>query len=318
MRAVRLTDQGLMLDNNYPKPTVGAGESLIRVALAGICSTDLELIKGYFNFRGVLGHEFVGVVEQSSDPAWLGRRVVSTINFADPASAEFAEYGLEHHPRRTVLGIFARDGAMAEYVAVPTYNLLAVPDEVSDEQAVFTEPLAAALRIAEQIQLRPSQSVAVVGPGRLGLLVGQVLSMRGAEVRMLGRSAGSLELAQRIGLATGLVSEAANSLFAITVDCTGSAEGLEQAIRITKPQGTLVLKSTYEGLASINLTKVVVDEIRIVGSRCGPFAPALRLLSRRQVDVQSLIDGRYSIDQAIEAFHHAAQRGVRKILLEFK
>lgn len=316
MRAVRLTDQGLVLDNNYPKPTVGAGESLIRVTLAGICSTDLELIKGYFNFRGVLGHEFVGVVEQSSDPAWVGRRVVSTINFADPASAEFSEYGLEHHPRRTVLGIFARDGAMAEYVAVPTYNLLAVPDEVSDEQAVFTEPLAAALRIAEQIQLRPSQSIAVIGPGRLGLLVGQVLSMRGAEVTMLGRSAGSLELAQRIGLATGLVSDVVNSFFAITVDCTGSAEGLAQAIRITKPQGTLVLKSTYEGLASINLTKVVVDEIRIVGSRCGPFAPALRLLSRRQVDVQSLIDGHYSIDQAIEAFHHAAQRGVRKILLE--
>lgn len=316
MRAVRLTDQGLVLDHNYPKPTLGEGESLIRVSLAGICSTDLELIKGYFNFRGVLGHEFVGVVEQSSDPTWLGRRVVSTINFADPTSAEFAEYGLEHHPRRTVLGIFARDGAMAEYVAVPTYNLLAVPDEVSDDQAVFTEPLAAALRIAEQIQLRPSQSVAVIGPGRLGLLVGQVLSMRGAEVTMLGRSAESLELAKRIGLGTGLVSEASNSRYAVTVDCTGSSEGLEQAIRITKPQGTLVLKSTYEALASINLTKVVVDEIRIVGSRCGPFAPALRLLSRGQVDVQALIDGRYSVEQAIEAFHHAAQHGVRKILLE--
>lgn len=317
MRAIVLSEAGLVFDPEYPTPSPTESEALIRVHWAGICSTDLELIRGYYNFRGILGHEFVGVVEQCSDSNWIGRRVVSTINFADPNSIEFAEYGLEHHPRRTVLGIFGRNGAMADYVTVPTFNLLAVPDNLSDEQAVFTEPLAAALRIAEQIVLQPSQPVAVIGPGRLGLLVGQVLALRGAELTMLGRSHSSLELARKLSLQCGLVDQVETSRFATVVECTGSPNGLEQAIRITKPRGTLILKSTYEGMANVSLTKVVVDEISIVGSRCGPFAPALRLLSRGQVNVEWLIDGRYSADRAIEAFNHAAQSGVRKILLQF-
>jgi alcohol dehydrogenase len=286
--------------------------------MAGICSTDLELVKGYYGFRGVLGHEFVGVVEQSSQPNWIGQRVVCSINFANIDSPEYAEYGLEHHPHRTVLGIVARDGAMADYVAIPDQNLLQVPDNICDETAVFAEPVAAALRIAEQITLRPSQAVAVIGPGRLGMLVAQVMAVRGTQVTMIGRSDRTLELARRLGMNIARAEQFQDSCFDIVVDCTGSPTGLEQSIRLTKPRGTVVLKSTYEGMASINLTKVVVDEINIVGSRCGPMAAALRLLSRGQVDVSSLIDARFTADQALEAFQLAAQPCIRKVLLSFK
>jgi threonine dehydrogenase-like Zn-dependent dehydrogenase len=317
MRAVRISNkQGLIFDSDSPTPPTVVGESLIKVNLAGICSTDLEITKGYFGFEGILGHEFVGVVEQSDQPQWTGRRVVATINFADPHSAEFAEFGLEHHPSRQVMGILARDGAMADYVAVPTRNLLAVPDEVSDEQAVFTEPLAAALRIAEQIRLPPNQAVAVIGPGRLGMLVGQVVGLGGAPVTMLGRNPQSLRLAHSLGLDVALVDSVPQNQFHIVVDCTGSPQGLQQALRLTRPRGTIVLKSTYQELAPISLTKAVVDEIQIIGSRCGPFAPALRLLQTEQVQVRPLIDAYYPIEQALAAFAHAARDGVRKVLLQ--
>ncbi|MFO0941169.1 MAG: alcohol dehydrogenase catalytic domain-containing protein [Pirellulales bacterium] len=309
MRAVCLNKNGLEVDCNYPQPKPNESESLIRVLLAGICSTDLELVKGYYEYQGVLGHEFVGIVEQSSEPGWIGKRVVSSINFADANSPEFAEFGLEHHPRRTVLGIVARDGAMADYVVVPTQNLFEIPPTVSDREAVFVEPLAAAIRIAEQIQLRPTHRVAVLGPGRLGLLVAQVLMLRGAEVTVFGRSQSSLELPQQLGLSTALTEDAEDSSFHLVAECTGSPQGLVEAIRMARPCGTLVLKSTYAGQASINFTKVVVDEIKIVGSRCGPFAPAIRLLERRQVEVNSLIDGIYGIEQARQAFDRAAQSG---------
>jgi alcohol dehydrogenase len=307
-----------VLDREYPLPVPAVNESLVRVRIAGICSTDLELVKGYYGFRGVLGHEFVGVVEQSSQPSWIGQRVVCSINFADMNSPEYAEFGLEHHPHRTVLGIVARDGAMADYVAIPDQNLLQVPDNISDETAVFAEPVAAALRIAEQITLRPSQAVAVIGPGRLGMLVAQVMALRGTQVTMIGRSDRTLELARQLGMNIAKTERLHDSCFDIVVDCTGSPAGLEQSIRLTKPRGTLVLKSTYEGMASINLTKVVVDEINIVGSRCGPMAAALRLLSRGQIEVSSLIDARFNADQTIEAFRLAAQPGIRKVLLDFQ
>lgn len=318
MRAVRLTEQGLVLDRAAPQPQTGENESLVRVLIAGICSTDLELVKGYYGFRGTLGHEFVGVVEQSSQPSWLGRRVVCSINFADVNSPEYAEFGLQHHPRRTVLGIVSRDGVMADYVAIPTQNLLEVPENVSDEKAVFTEPLAAALRISEQIVLSPLHNVAVVGPGRLGMLVGQTLAVRGTQVTMIGRNQQSLELAGKLGFCTVQADQTQSSSFDVVVDCSGTPLGLEQAIRLTKPRGFLVLKSTYAGSASINLTKVVVDEINIVGSRCGPMAAALRMLARQQVDVSCLIDAQFSADQALEAFERAAQPGVRKVLLDFQ
>jgi threonine dehydrogenase-like Zn-dependent dehydrogenase len=215
-----------------------------------------------------------------------------------------------------VLGILNRDGAMADYVTVPTCNLLQVPDEVTDEQAVFTEPLAAALRIVQQIGLDPNQPVAVIGPGRLGMLVGQVVALGGAEVTMLGRSCQSLQLANSLGLKTAFVDATRSSQFPLVVDCTGSAQGLEQALRLARPRGTVVLKSTYDGLAAISLTKAVVDEIQIVGSRCGPFAPALRLLQTARVNVVAIIDACYPIEQALAAFAHAGSPGIRKVLLK--
>lgn len=315
MQAVRLTSAGLQVDLDCPKPACMPGEALIRVSLAGICSTDLELVKGYFGFEGILGHEFVGCVVECDDPKWIGKRVVSSINFADKSSAEYREYGLEHHPHRTVLGILNRDGAMAEFVCVPTQNLFLVPEEVDDQSAVFTEPLAAALRIAQQIPLNPDQRVCVIGPGRLGMLIGKVLSLHGADVTMAGRSETSLELAQNWGLASELTPNLETSSYHLVVDATGNPAALNEAIRITRPLGCIVLKSTFEGAHQADLTKLVVDEIRLVGSRCGPFAPALRLLKSGRLPVHSLIDDVYPIEQAMQAMKHAASRGVRKILV---
>ena len=317
MRSLRLTPSGLVQDDNYPIPEVSDHEALVRVSLAGICSTDLEIVKGYFGFQGVLGHEFVGKVVSAADPSWVGRRVVSSINFANPRSDEFAKFGFEHHPRRTVLGILGHDGAMADYVCVPMANLYEVPSELADEQAVFAEPLAAALRIRQQIIAGPDAKACVLGPGRLGMLVAKVLSLGGTEVVIAGRSDGSLQLARQWSLATARSDQLPDSSFDIVVDATGHPTGLEQAIRLTQPLGTLVLKSTFAETPRINLTKIVVDEITVVGSRCGPFAPALRMLAAAQVDVASLVDGKYPIEQAMQAFEHAARPGTRKILLRF-
>jgi threonine dehydrogenase-like Zn-dependent dehydrogenase len=318
MRAVKLGPEGLDYDAQAAQPEAGPGEVLVRVTLAGICSTDLELIQGYFGYQGILGHEFVGVVEQTRDPRWQGKRVVSSINFADVATPEFAAYGREHHPHRRVLGILGCDGCMADHVVVPTANLLEVPGHVPDEAAVFCEPLAAALRIPDQIPVRPSARAAVVGPGRLGMLIGKVLSLNGCQVTMLARTAESLALANRWGLYTNLVEEAVTSSYDLVVEATGNATGWEQAIRLTKPQGMLVMKSTYAAAPQIDMTKLVVDEIRVIGSRCGPFAPALRLLASGTVEVQALIEGEYPPEQAEQAFAHAARKGVRKILLRFQ
>ena len=318
MRAVELIKSQLTLHQAFPDPTPGPGESLIRVSLAGICSTDLELVKGYLGFEGVLGHEFVGTVERSDDPDLVGARVVSTINFADPESPEFAEFGFRHHPNRTVLGIYKRPGVMADYVTIPTRHILRVPESVPSKAAVFTEPLAAALRIQEQIAVAPSQRIAVLGVGRLGMLIGKVLSLGGASVTMLGRREEALALPKAWGIPNGLIQEQTAEDFDLVVEATGNPEGLEQALRIIKPLGTLVLKSTYEGHAQLDLTKIVVGEITVIGSRCGPFEPALRLLMADQIDVCSLIDANYPAEKAVEAFAHAGRPGVRKVLLDFQ
>jgi threonine dehydrogenase-like Zn-dependent dehydrogenase len=315
MRAICLTGSRLRFQPDRPDPEPAGREALVRVFLAGICSTDLELVKGYMGFEGVLGHEFVGVVERAEDPDWVGRRVVSTINLANPSGPGFAEYGEQHDPARTVLGILGHDGAMADRVKLPLRNLRCIPKAVPDRAAVFTEPLAAALRIAEQIPVRPSDPVAVVGPGRLGMLIGQTLSLGGAAVTMLGRSDASLELARRWGLQSQLVDEADDDSQRLVVESTGNAEGLRHALRIIKPLGTLVMKSTYAEAPAVDLTNIVVGELTVIGSRCGPFEPALRLLARGQVDVESLIDAEYPIERGLEAFEHAARPGVRKVLL---
>jgi len=319
MRALYLADGQLTLYSGYPRPEVGADDALIRVALAGICSTDLELVKGYAGgFRGVLGHEFVGVVEAVGSAAaaeWVGRRVVGGINLGCRRCAVCLGEGPEHCPNRTTLGIHNKDGVFADYVTLPVVNLLAVPDGVADEEAVFTEPLAAALRIREQIAVRPAARAAVVGPGRLGLLVAQVLALAGTDVTVLGRRAASLELPRQLGLTTGLVDEAADNSFDLVVEATGNEAGFAHSLRLARPRGTLVLKSTFHGPATIDLTKLVVSEITVVGSRCGPFAPAVRLLARGAVQVRPLIEAEYPLADALTAFDHAARPGVRKVLL---
>lgn len=346
MRALVLEDGHLGLCADAPQPEPAADDALIRVSLAGICSTDLELVKGYAGgFRGVLGHEFVGVVVdaasgsgqypvssgQWSDSShlvssgttgvaeWVGRRVVGTINLGCRRCAVCLGEGPEHCPNRTTLGIHNKDGVFADYVTLPVVNLLEVPATVADEEAVFTEPLAAALRIREQIAVRPTARTAVVGPGRLGLLVAQVLALAGTAVVVLGRRAESLALPRQLGLPTGLVDAAADNAYDLVVEATGNDAGFAHSLRLVRPRGTLVLKSTFAGRANIDLTKLVVGEITVVGSRCGPFAPALRLLEQgavgAQIAVRPLIEAEYPLSEGLAAFEHAARPGARKVLL---
>ncbi len=313
MRAVEVTDTGPRLVLNRPLPERGPGEALIRVIRLGICATDLEILKGYRAFRGVLGHEFVGVVEESEDPEWQGQRVVGSINLGCRQCPECIGSGPEHCPRRKVLGIDGKDGAFADYLTLPEANLLPVPESLEDRVAVFAEPLAAALRIREQLPLPPSARVAVVGPGRLGLLIAQVLALAGGAPKVLGRRKESLTLPERLGLETGLASESPSDAFDLVVEATGNEGGLAESLRLVRPKGDLVLKSTLAKRVTVDLTKLVVAEVRVLGSRCGPFEPALRLLEQGAIAVEPLIDGEYPLRQALEALEHAAKSGVRKI-----
>lgn len=315
MKALYLGDDGLALRDDLPPPKPAPGEALIRMTRAGICSTDLELVKGYRGFRGVLGHEFVGVVEAAGDRHWHARRVVGSINLGCGRCNICQATGPAHCSERTVLGIVGQDGAFAEYLTLPEANLLEVLGDLSDDEAVFTEPLAAALRIRDQITVPPTSHIAVVGPGRLGLLIAQVLALAGSRLTVLGRRQASLDLPKRLGLESGLVDEQEDNAFDLVVEATGNDAGLAESLRLVRPLGTLVLKSTFAGRSSVDLTKLVVGEIRVVGSRCGPFEPALRLLRSRAIAVSPLIEGDYPLDEGIAALEHAARPGVRKIVL---
>lgn len=316
MKALFLENGQLSVRHDYPRPEPAADEALVRVRLAGICTTDLEMVKGYAaGFTGVLGHEFVGEVVQAADADWVGQRVVSSINVGCGTCAICCRHGSAHCQRRQAVGIHGRDGVFAEYVALPVANLLAVPDVVPDEAAVFAEPLAAAVRIREQVNVQPSMETAVVGPGRLGMLIGQVLALAGTPVTMLGRRSASLQLPDQLGLATALVDDLPDNRFDLVVEATGNDAGFAHALRLVRPLGTLILKSTFAGKSTLDLTKLVVSEITVVGSRCGPFAPALRLLARQAVNVHSLIEAEYPLSEGPAALAHAAQRGVRKVLL---
>lgn len=316
MQALYLADGHLTYRTDYPRPVPTEDQALIRVTLAGICATDLEIVKGYAGFEGVLGHEFVGVVEQAdSDPSWVGRRVVGGINLGCGVCAVCVTDGPEHCPNRTVLGIINHDGVFANYITLPVRNLVVVPDGLPDEAAVFTEPLAAACRIREQVDLSPEMKAAVVGPGRLGMLVGLVLADAGLPVTMLGRREASLELPKQYGLATGLVGEAEDGGFDLVVEATGNEAGLLHSLRLVRPLGTLVMKSTFAGEATVDLTKLVVGEINVVGSRCGPFDAAVRLLAENRINPLPMIEAQYSLKDGLTAFDHATRPGVRKVLL---
>ena len=321
MRAL-LLDGKLKLVEDYPTPEPPPGEALIRVDVAGVCSTDLELVKGYRQFRGVPGHEFVGVVERAPGAeAWEGRRVVGEINVACGDCPTCRANCPTHCPNRTTLGINGRDGAFAEYLTLPVANLHPVPDAVSDEVAVFTEPLAAACEIVQQVHVRPTDRVIVVGDGKLGLLCAQVLALTGCHLTVVGHHREKLEIVARQGIATALDDADAASLTDveggadIVVEATGHPRGYAAARRLVRPRGTVVLKSTYHASLEVNLTEVVVDEITLVGSRCGPFAPALRLLERGLVEVAPLIQARYPFSTVLTAFEQAAQPGALKVLV---
>ncbi len=287
-------------------------ESLVRVLRAGICNTDLEIVKGYMGFRGVLGHEFVGIVEEG---ALRGARVVGEINAYDGTCPTCLRGDVTHCPNRTTLGIVNRDGAFAEYLTLPTRNLHRVPDSISDAQAVFVEPLAAACEITDRIHIRPTDRVCVLGDGKLGLLCAQVLHLTGCDLLTVGRHTNKLEILHRRGIATATDPNSIHGQFDVVVDCTGHASGFDLARRLTRPRGTLVLKSTFHGGQDMAFAPIVIDEISIVGSRCGPFVPALRLLEKKLVDVDSLISAEYPLTRGIEAFERAVAPGVIKVQL---
>ncbi|OQY35152.1 MAG: alcohol dehydrogenase [Anaerolineaceae bacterium 4572_5.1] len=320
MRALWLENQKLTYQTDLPIPQPSPGEALIRTRLAGICSTDLELIRGYYPYSGVLGHEFVGdVVEAETAPHFVGKRVVGETNAVCGECVHCRGGRSSHCMKRTVLGISNRDGAFAEYFTLPVENLHPVPDNVPDEEAVFTEPLAAALEILEQVHIRPTDSVLVVGAGRLGQLISQVLSLTGANLSVVVRHEHQRALLEQRGITTipeenlpeGIPLGGAD----VVIDATGSPGGFELAQRSIRPRGTLVLKSTYAGNLDFNASALVVAEVRVVGSRCGPFSPAIRLLKKGLVDPKILIDYVYPISDGIEAFRKAGERGVFKVLL---
>ncbi|HXK30646.1 MAG TPA: alcohol dehydrogenase catalytic domain-containing protein [Candidatus Binatia bacterium] len=323
MRALHWDGHELRCEVSYPAPssilhlrssTAPQATALVRVHLAGICSTDLQIFKGYMGFRGVPGHEFVGSVSEGPE-AFRGKRVVGEINFGC-GRCENCTRGLSRHcPNRSVMGILSADGAFAECVGVPAANLHLVPDKVSDEEAVFTEPLAAAFEILEQVQIDPGDQVLVLGDGKLGNLCAQVLRLTGANVTALGKHEDKLKLIKRAGVRTILLNDWKPRLFDAVVEATGSASGLELALGAVRPRGTLVLKSTIAGNHDVSLAAIVINEITIIGSRCGLFAPALEALEEKSVSVTPLIEKIYPLNDGIEAVKHAARQGARKILL---
>jgi threonine dehydrogenase-like Zn-dependent dehydrogenase len=336
MRALIYRDQHLSFEAAYPNPSPGKGEALMRVLQAGICNTDLEIIRGYMNFGGVLGHEFVGIVEEVfPDPArqhlylypeaasLIGKRVVGEINAAcQQHDCFYCSHGMPTQcPRRTTLGIVNRDGAFAEYLTLPIENLHMVPENVSDEEAVFVEPLAANFEMLEQVHIRPTDRVVVLGDGKMGQLAAQVLVLSGCEVMLVGKHEEKLALAAASGITTQRLEHTESFVLDgmqrvdMVVECSGSAQGLELAIRLVRPRGTIFLKSTVAAQSTLSLAPIVIDEIRVQGSRCGPFAPALRALSQHSIDVRPLISATFGLDQGLKAFEYAAKPGVLKVLL---
>ncbi|MDF5719233.1 MAG: alcohol dehydrogenase catalytic domain-containing protein [Rhizonema sp. PD37] len=315
MKGLWLENNQLQLRTDIPTPEPPPGEALVRVLCAGVCNTDIELKRGYYPYTGIIGHEFVGVVEQGPEHL-VNQRVVGEIN-AVCGKCRFCLSGQSTHcENRTVLGIVNRNGAFADYLCLPIENLHPVPENVPTEVATFTEPLAAALEIQQQVALLPDHRVLVIGDGKLGQLVAQTLALTGCDLLVIGRHQDKLANLEALGIKTGLADAVADRTFDISVECTGNADGFAIAHRALRPRGTLVLKSTYAGKLSLDASSLVVDEITLIGSRCGPFSAALNLLSQESVDVKSLIQARYPLSEGLTAFEHAQTKGVLKVLLE--
>ncbi|MDQ6760465.1 MAG: alcohol dehydrogenase catalytic domain-containing protein [Acidobacteriota bacterium] len=317
MIAVHL-DEGRVTVRRQSRPPRPKGFALIRLIYGGICNTDLELQRGYYGFRGIPGHEFVGEVVEADTRELIGRRVVGEINLSCGHCGWCARSLGRHCPTRSVLGIVKHPGTFRELLTLPEKNLHVVPRAVPLEHAVFAEPLAAACEILDQVKIPRGAPVAVLGDGKLGLLVAQVLQAHGAAVHQFGRHKDKLRIAQEIGIETELVKKLPASAYDWVVDATGSAEGLTQAVRMTRPRGTLILKSTVHGLVPIDTAPVIVNEITLIGSRCGRMEPALRLLASGKVQVGAMISDVLALSEAPQAFRHAAEKGVLKVLLQPK
>jgi threonine dehydrogenase-like Zn-dependent dehydrogenase len=305
------------LVHDYEDPIRKPGEALVKMRLAGICDTDLQLARGYMNYSGVLGHEFVGEVLESDDPAWVGRRIVADINAGCGGCADCLENRGHHCKTRTVLGIVGRDGALAERFTVPERCLVAVPSSVDDDRAVFAEPLAAALHVADDVPAEADR-VVVLGDGKLGLLVARALVSAQRRVFVVGHHEDKLAVARSAGAIAVLERDMGHELDAApaVVDATGSSTGLALALRLVKPRGTLILKTTVAGATNVDLSPIVINELRVVGSRCGNLELAIDALEGERVDPTPLIAARYPLTQADEALRHAAARGTLKVVVE--
>ncbi len=317
MKALWLENNQLRLREDVPLPAK-PGEALVKVRLAGVCGTDLEMVKGYYPFTGIPGHEFVGEIVQSQqtlDSGLVGKRVVGEINASCGACEQCRGGRPTHCENRTVLGILNRDGVFAEYVNLPLENLHLVPDSVSDEAAVFVEPLAAALEIQQQVQIKPTDRILLVGAGRLGQLIAQTLALSGADLRVVARHPLQQKLLTERGIKLVDEADVQSWRYDVVVEATGSTAGFELARKAIRPRGTFVLKSTYKGDITLNLSPVVVDEITIVGSRCGPFPPALRLLEKKEIDPTVLIAAEFGLADGLRAFDEAEKRGMLKVVV---
>lgn len=317
MRALAVTEAGVAWVER-PMPVPQAGEALVRVAMAGICNTDLEIARGYMQFKGVLGHELCGVVEQCTDARWVGRRVAGEINLGCGACDLCKKRMARHCQARSVLGILNKDGCFATHVTLPLANLHSLPEGLRDEQACFVEPTAAAFEIIEQLPLDPRDSVLVVGDGKLALLIAQVISTTGASLQLAGKHESKLAVARALGIDVVDRSTLARKSFDVVVEATGSPSGMQDAIDLVKPRGKIVLKSTYHGPLTLDAAPLVIDELHLIGSRCGPFEPAIAALATGAVRTDPLISAIVPFADAPNAFARASAAGTLKVLLDMR
>lgn len=316
MRAI-VFDGKLEFSTGRPRPVPGPGEALVKVARAGICATDLEIVKGYMGFSGIIGHEFVGTIEEAADERFEGKRVVGEINIACGKCQYCRNNAPNHCPARSVLGIHKKDGAFADYLTLPFKNLHPILDNITDDEAVFIEPLAAAYEILEQVNVREDTRVCVLGDGRLGLLTAQVLSTTDCSLLVIGRHREKLSIIEKRGIPARTSPEGLENAFDLVIDCTGSESGLNTALSLTRPLGTVVLKTTLAKREGVDLNAAVIDEITIIGSRCGPFRPAIQALEEHRVDVMPLVSKIFPIEEGIQALEYASGEGALKVLLRF-
>ena len=317
MRAV-VFDNELKLDRNYKKPVPQKDEALIKTIMTGICNTDYEITLGYMGYKGVIGHEFVGIVEECEDKSLIGKRVVGDIN-CGCGECEWCKKDLHRHcPNRQTLGIWQKDGCFSDYFTLPVNNLLVVPENVPDEEAVFTEPLAAALEILEQVHIQPIQKVLVLGDGKLGIIIALALNASGLDVTLVGKHEEKLNIAKKQGVKTSLLNNlSVKKEWDFVVEATGSITGFETSISLVKPRGTLILKSTIVASKEFNFSSLVVDEVTIVGSRCGRFKPALRMLEQKKIDLKPLISNIFNAENVIDAFEANKRKDTVKVLVKF-